>query len=140
MFIDASAIVAIVKREPEAAGFIAALKGAGKKHCSAIARFEATISLATQASRIRGHQHMQEADFEAAQEIVEALLKEIEVTDVLIGDALGRRAREAAKRYGKVVGHPAQLNMGDCFAYAAAETYRVPLLYKGNDFSQTDLA
>jgi len=49
-------------------------------------------------------------------------------------------AQEAAWTYGKTVGHPAQLNFGDCYAYACAKAYRVGLLYKGNDFSETDLA
>ncbi|MBR0924530.1 type II toxin-antitoxin system VapC family toxin, partial [Bradyrhizobium diazoefficiens] len=41
--------------------------------------------------------------------------------------------------YSRLVDHPAQLNFGDCFAYACAKAYRIPLLYKGNDFAQTDL-
>lgn len=41
--------------------------------------------------------------------------------------------------YGKVVGHPAKLNLGDCFAYACAKAIEVPLLYKGDDFVRTDL-
>ncbi|HSI40346.1 MAG TPA: type II toxin-antitoxin system VapC family toxin [Xanthobacteraceae bacterium] len=53
---------------------------------------------------------------------------------------IGRSALEAFDRYGKGGGHPAQLNMGDCFAYACAKLHNVPLLYKGNDFARTDLA
>lgn len=48
-------------------------------------------------------------------------------------------ARSAFGRFGKGTGHPAQLNFGDCFSYALAKTLSVPLLYKGKDFSQTDL-
>jgi len=47
---------------------------------------------------------------------------------------------DAHRRYGKSQGHPAQLNMGDCFAYAVAISHRTTLLYKGDDFSKTDLA
>lgn len=140
MFIDASAIVAILKREPEATALIAALKLADKTFVSQLVRFEATVSLAVQASRKRGHLHLQDEDFTAATEAVEALIKEIGAKDVLISDRQGRLAREAAMSFGKVAGHPAQLNMGDCFSYAAAKDYRVPLLYKGEDFSKTDLA
>jgi ribonuclease VapC len=50
-----------------------------------------------------------------------------------------RTALYAFARYGKGRGHPAQLNLGDCFAYAVARDRRVPLLFKGNDFSQTDI-
>jgi ribonuclease VapC len=49
-------------------------------------------------------------------------------------------ALSGSATYGKAVGHPADLNLGDCFAYACAKALNVPLLYKGNDFSQTDLA
>ena len=48
-------------------------------------------------------------------------------------------ALDAFSRYGKGRGHPAQLNMGDCFAYAVAKTYRTALLFKGDDFSKTDI-
>ncbi len=44
------------------------------------------------------------------------------------------------QRYGKGLGHPARLNMGDCFSYALAKKSGDPLLYKGDDFSHTDLA
>jgi ribonuclease VapC len=45
----------------------------------------------------------------------------------------------AFARYGKGRGHPAQLNMGDCFAYAVAKTHGAILLFKGEDFGQTDI-
>ena len=48
-------------------------------------------------------------------------------------------ALDAFSRYGKGRGHPAQLNMGDCFAYAVARTCRTALLFKGDDFSKTDV-
>ena len=46
---------------------------------------------------------------------------------------------DAFARYGKGGGHPAQLNMGDCFAYAVAKTYRTELLFKGDDFTGNDI-
>ena len=48
-------------------------------------------------------------------------------------------AREAHRRFGKGMGHSAQLNFGDCFSYALAKSLNVPLLYKGNDFAKTDI-
>ena len=56
------------------------------------------------------------------------------------GNAEARAAIEAAKRYGRAVGSPSDLNFGDCLAYACAEEHGAALLYKGNDFAQTDLA
>lgn len=140
MFVDASAIVAILKNEPEAAGFLAALDAAkGKVFCSPIARFEAVVSLAVQMARARGDQHMTATDHEAAERLVNDLLTEAKAREVHITEGMGRDARSAALAYGKVAGHRAQLNMGDCFAYACAKAYHVPLLYKGDDFRDTDL-
>ncbi|MEF2074650.1 type II toxin-antitoxin system VapC family toxin [Consotaella aegiceratis] len=141
MFLDASAIVAILKSEPEAAGFLVALEGAkGKVITSSIARYEAVISVAVQMARSRGETHMTVDDATNAEDLVAALLAEIGAREMHVTESIGRTAREAATTYGKVAGHPAQLNMGDCFAYAFAKAFRVPLLYKGGDFRQTDLA
>lgn len=140
MFVDASAIVAILKGEPDAAGFLAALEAAqGKVFCSPIARFEAVVSLAVQMARARGDQHMTVADHDAAETLVNDLLTEAKAREVHITEGIGKAARSAALTYGKVAGHPAQLNMGDCFAYACAKAYHVPLLCKGNDFKHTDI-
>lgn len=140
MFVDASAIVAILKGEPEAAGFLAALEAAeGKVFCSPVARFEAVISLAVSMARARGDA-MSPNDHAAAEELVDELLKEAGAREVHITEGIGREARAAAAIYGKVAGHAAALNMGDCFAYACAKAYHVRLLYKGEDFARTDLA
>jgi len=57
-----------------------------------------------------------------------------------VTEAQARIAREAYRDFGKGSGHPAQLNFGDCFAYALAKATAEPLLFKGNDFSRTDIA
>ena len=140
MFLDASVIIAILKCEPEAAGFLAAIEAAkGKVFTSAIARYEAVISLGVQIARVRGEPHMTSDDLEAAEELVSGLLEEIGARDIPMTESIGQMAREAAKTFGKVAGHPAQLNMGDCFAYAAAKAYRITLLYKGSHFTWTDM-
>ena len=53
---------------------------------------------------------------------------------------LSRFLVPAAALYGKAVGHPADLNFGDCFAYACAKAHTTTLIYKGDDFAKTDLA
>lgn len=58
---------------------------------------------------------------------------------IAIQPDMGLEALKAFARYGKGQGHPAQLNMGDCFAYAVAKTHNVPLLFTGNDFPHTDI-
>jgi len=60
--------------------------------------------------------------------------------EVAISPEIGSLAVAASARYGNAVGHPADLNFGDCFAYARAKTLGVPLAYKGDDFTLTDLA
>ena len=53
---------------------------------------------------------------------------------------LAEIARRAHRDYGKGSGHPARMNLGDCFSYALARASGEPLLYKGNDFVHTDLS
>jgi len=69
---------------------------------------------------------------------VEAFLALASIELVQIPPPVAFLALDAYNRYGKSR-HPANLNFGDCFAYACARHYRVPLLYKGNDFPQTDI-
>ncbi|MDB5695825.1 MAG: hypothetical protein JWN21_1368 [Sphingomonas bacterium] len=64
----------------------------------------------------------------------------LDIDIVPIGAAEAEEAVSAQLRYGKGSGHPARLNMGDCFAYACAKTNKARLLYKGDDFVHTDLA
>jgi len=71
---------------------------------------------------------------EALDQLVARTLTVHDVTADLV-----RIAREAHLRFGKGMGHPAQLNFGDCFSYALAKSLDVPLLYKGGDFAKTDI-
>ncbi|HRP78690.1 MAG TPA: type II toxin-antitoxin system VapC family toxin, partial [Aquamicrobium sp.] len=75
-----------------------------------------------------------------AAEAVSAFVTDLEVEEIPISSEIGSRALEASSTYGKAVGHVADLNFGDCFAYACAKVLDVALLYKGNDFAKTDLA
>jgi ribonuclease VapC len=56
-----------------------------------------------------------------------------------VTETQARIAREAYRDYGRGSGHPAQLNFGDCFAYALAKDKAEPLLFKGRDFAHTDV-
>ncbi|MCK5933038.1 MAG: type II toxin-antitoxin system VapC family toxin [Fulvimarina manganoxydans] len=141
MFIDASAIVAIIKREPDADALLYALDQTGEtRFSSPIARFEATVSLAVQLARAHDRPTATANDFKEAENLVSALFDALRVKEIELTEEIGEEARRAAQNFGKVSGHPAKLNMGDCFAYAAAKTLGMPLLYKGDDFSKTDLA
>jgi ribonuclease VapC len=77
---------------------------------------------------------------EAAQVTIAQFIEDLGIKEIRVSADIGRKAVGAAKRYGRVAGHAADLNFADCFAYACAKEHRVPLLYKGNDFTQTDLA
>jgi len=74
------------------------------------------------------------------QELVDELEEMDRKEDWSYFDRCGFIENITKRTYGKLVGHPADLNMGDCFAYACAKVYGAQLLYKGRDFSETDLA
>jgi ribonuclease VapC len=130
MFIDTSAVVAILAGEPEASAFAACIEAAGRRETGPHVRLEAVINLA----RILG------LPVAAAEEMYDAFLEVAGITVVSIDDAVARRAVAAFDTYGKGRGHPAQLNFADCLSYACAATSRVPILFKGRDFLHTDLA
>jgi ribonuclease VapC len=142
MFVDASVIVAILNEEPEAAELEKRLAIArGPLFVSPLVRFEATLALARAAAGAIGKQTKPTPDMLAkARDVVDAFATEISATDIAISGAIGNMAITASMDYGKAVGHPADLNFGDCFAYACAKAQGIALLYKGNDFAQTDLA
>ncbi len=138
MFIDASAIIAILNREQ---GYEEIVKCIADQECgryvSPLVRFEATAALARSrsgATRPDFHRH------ELAEQIVETFCDDIEVRNIDITRAIGQRANLAARTYGKMVGHEADLNFGDCFAYACAQACGSRLIYRGDDFARTDMA
>ncbi|MEN3238802.1 type II toxin-antitoxin system VapC family toxin [Methylobacterium ajmalii] len=129
MFIDTSAVVAILADEPEAAAFLACIEASKRRETGAHVRLEATINVA----RILG------LPVPVAQDLYDAFLATAGITVVSISDAVARRAVAAFEIYGKGRGHPAQLNFADCLSYACAASYRAPILFKGRDFTHTDL-
>jgi ribonuclease VapC len=137
MFLDASAIIALLAREPDAERIAEAIDNArGSLLVSPLARFEATTGLAR--AKSRGRPTTAET-LEAARAVVTAFLETNSVREIPVSANIGQLALDAAARFGRVVGHPADLNFGDCFAYACAKDHRAPLLFKGDDFSQTDV-
>ncbi|TKT77334.1 type II toxin-antitoxin system VapC family toxin [Aquamicrobium sp. LC103] len=142
MFIDASAIVAILGREPgheEIEKRLATVEG--QFFVSPLVKFEASVALARLKSTgmaVKGKPSS--ALLDLAREAVNAFVEDIGAEEVTISPEIGRQALNACATYGKAVGHVADLNFGDCFAYACANSLKVALLYKGNDFTHTDLA
>ncbi len=129
MFVDASAIIAILTREPDADDLMDRLERAIRPITSAIAIFEATLGLCR-----KRHASVEEARADLADFLKAA---RIELVPIAANEA--SLALSAFARYGKGRGHPAQLNMGDCFAYAVARNHRAAVLFTGDDFSMTDI-
>ena len=128
-FVDASVIVAIMTGEDDAAMLLAALEEASAPFTTAIGVFEATLGV------FRKHRR----PLEAVEEQVMQFLLRARITVFPISPEEAGLALSAFARFGKGQGHPAQLNMGDCFAYAAARQRGAALLCKGDDFPQTDI-
>ncbi len=128
MFVDASAIVAIIAREADWQALAEKLGNAPAPVTSPIAVFEAALAIA----------RIGNGDLARAQNLVEAFTTSQKIAMTAIDADVGREAITAHRRFGKTR-HPARLNMGDCFAYACAKVHNVPLLCKGEDFAQTDI-
>jgi ribonuclease VapC len=129
MFVDASAIVAILTREAEAGLLADILASAPRPITSPMAIFEAALAI-----RRKWRSTVAEAEDDVRTFIETAAVHVVPVTDADAATAL-----DAFARYGKGQGHPAQLNMDDCFAYAVARNHRATMLFKGGDFARTDI-
>jgi ribonuclease VapC len=126
MIVDTSALIAIVKLEPEAASIANAMEKAVTLRISAGTLLEAFIVT----DGYRSPKLSARLD-----EIVEH--PRIVIEPVTVEQA--RIARQAYRDYGRGSGHPANLNFGDCFSYALARDKREPMLWKGDDFGHTDI-
>ncbi|MGO9741970.1 MAG: type II toxin-antitoxin system VapC family toxin [Roseiarcus sp.] len=128
MFIDASAMVAMLTDEPDGDRLARVLEGDQGPITSAIAIYETAARLMSKSS-LSG---------EEARRTVEEFLRTTNVRVVAIGEREAEMALRAFERFGKRR-HSAGLNMGDCFAYACAKVHGAPLLFIGDDFSLTDV-
>lgn len=125
MIVDSSAVVAILRAEPEAAAFSKAIDSAVSCHISAVTYVEAAIIIDRAGDAIARRRF---DDFFRVSRI------EIEA----VSPSQAELARDAYRDFGKG-NHKAGLNFGDCFSYALAKEVDEPLLFKGNDFQRTDL-
>jgi ribonuclease VapC len=126
VIVETSAVIAIVRREPERDDFLAALDRSPTNRLSAASYVEAAIV-------VDGSRDP------ALSRYLDELLAVSNITVEPVTERQARIAREAYRDYGKGSGHSARLNFVDCFAYALARDRNEPLLFKGDDFRHTDI-
>ena len=125
MVIDSSAIAAILLNEPDAAAFEQLVADDPIRLMSAGTLIEAGMIIESKLGAVGGRE-------------LDLWLQRAKVEIVTVDDEQVDFARRGWRRFGKGR-HPAGLNYGDCFAYALAVSRDEPLLFKGNDFGQTDV-
>jgi ribonuclease VapC len=126
MVLDTSALLAILQNESERSTFNAAIEDAESRSISTATLVEASIVIGTR----YGAEGLRDLDM---------FLAKAEIALVPVDAEQAHIARDAFLRFGRGR-HPAGLNYGDCFSYALAQALGEPLLFKGEDFSRTDVA
>jgi ribonuclease VapC len=126
VIVDTSALVALLRDEPEAAAFARLLRAAERRLLSAASYVELAAVVDGRGDAV-------------VSGALDAWLGAwgIEIAPLTVEQA--RIARAAYQRFGRGSGHAARLNLGDCFAYALARESGEPLLFKGGDFALTDI-
>ncbi len=127
MIVDTSALIAILRDERDAMSYAKAIANAAVRRISAANYVETAAVIDANRDPI-------------ATRRFDDLLQEARFVIEPVTEAQARIAREAYRDFGRGSGHPARLNLGDCFAYALAKATNEPLLFKGDDFTQTDIA
>jgi ribonuclease VapC len=126
MIVDSSAIIALLKREPEWREFSKALDMSAFSRISAAIYLESSIVVDGWKDPVLSRQ-------------LDELIERFNITIEPVTAEQARIARQAYRDFGKGSGHAANLNFGDCFSYALAREKREPILFKGEDFGFTDL-
>lgn len=126
MIIDTSALLAILRDEPEGAACAEAIQRANSRRLSA-------VSFVETAAVVDGSRDP------VASRGFDDLLREAQINIDPVTEAQARTARDAYRDFGRGSGHPAKLNFGDCFSYALAKVTGESLLFKGGDFVHTDV-
>lgn len=129
IFVDASAFVSIIVKEPDFLRLTSILDGETAILCSAVSIWETVTALC------RSYKYA----VPRARATVDAYVRDLNFQYVPIGEREAEIAAVAYEKFGKGR-HPAALNMGDCFAYACARANGAKLLFKGDDFAKTDIS
>ena len=126
MILDTSALIAILQDEPESGEFLDAIENADAVKISTVSALETSLVMKGR----YGSEGVKR---------LHTLLALIEAEEIPFSTSQRECAEKAFSLYGKGQGHRAQLNFGDCCAYALAKTLVEPLLFKGKDFIHTDI-
>jgi ribonuclease VapC len=126
VIIDTSALVAILRREGDAAALLEAIRSTRPRRISAATWLELGIVVDSARDPV-------------ASALLDELATALELTIEPVTEAQARIARTAYQQYGRGSGTGASLNYGDCFSYALAKELGEPLLFKGDDFARTDI-
>jgi ribonuclease VapC len=129
IFVDSSAIVALLAADPEAAALAGKLESDRERISGGHVILESSLRLASLFGLAPA----------AADALVTRLLREAEIDIVPITEDIGHAAVAAFERYGLGRGSVGNLNFGDCLSYACAKAHGARMLFKGHDFSQTDI-
>lgn len=129
IFVDTSAIVAMLAAEPDARALATTLETDRERISAGHVILEASMRLAT----LLGLAPV------LADKLVTRLLREAEIDIVPITEEIAHVSVAAFERYGKGRRNRASLNFGDCLSYACAKTHGARLLFKGGDFAHTDI-
>jgi ribonuclease VapC len=125
VILDSSAVLAIAMREAERERFVDAILAATQVRMSVANWLETTMVVDRRGTSL-------------ALSWLEDFIRNAQIELVSVSVSQANIARGAWQTFGRGI-HPAKLNFGDCFAYALAKETREPLLFKGNDFAQTDI-
>ena len=139
MVIDASAVIAVLAEELKGPEIVRALKDHGGPFAvPPLTVFESTLGLAR--ARVGLERAVTSEDIATALAAVVKFCEAVQAEEPAVSPYIARKAVEAAARFGKIVGHRADLNFGDCFAYAHAQARSGALLFVGDDFTHTDVS
>jgi ribonuclease VapC len=125
VIIDSSAVLAIFLQEPDGRRYLRAILDADPRRMSVSNWLEATMVVDRRGNAV-------------AENWLEDFMQNAQIELMPVSISQATIARRAWRTFGRGI-HPARLNYGDCFAYALAKDTREPLLFKGNDFAQTDV-